>query len=79
MKAGEHAYRDRRKKKRDFRSLWITRISAASRAHNVSYSRLVKALKDQKIGLNRKVLSELAIHEPKVFNAVLKEAKVGAE
>lgn len=75
MKAGEHAYVDRKKKKRDFRSLWITRISAAARAHDVSYSRLVKAMKDQKIEINRKVLSELAIHEPKVFEQVLKEAK----
>ena len=75
MKAGEHAYVDRKKKKRDFRSLWITRISAAARAHDVSYSRLVKAMKDQKIEINRTVLSELAIHEPKVFEQVLKEAK----
>ena len=76
MKAGQHAYRDRRKKKRDFRALWITRISAAARAENVSYSRLVKAMKDSNIQLNRKVLSELAIHEPGVFKQVLKEAKV---
>jgi len=76
MKAGQHAYRDRRRKKRDFRALWITRISAATRAHDVAYSRFVKAMKDQNIGLNRKVLSELAIHEPKVFEEVLKEAKV---
>jgi len=76
MKAGQHAYKDRRRKKRDFRALWIVRLSAASRAQNVPYSRLIKGLKDQKIELNRKVLSELAIHEPKVFEAVLKEAKV---
>ncbi|PIQ75751.1 50S ribosomal protein L20 [Candidatus Peregrinibacteria bacterium CG10_big_fil_rev_8_21_14_0_10_49_24] len=78
MKAGQHAYRGRREKKRTFRALWITRISAAAKEHNVNYSTLVKALKDQNIGLNRKVLSELAIHEPKAFEAVLKQAKVGA-
>jgi len=76
MKAGQHAYVDRKKKKRVFRALWITRISAAVRERGINYSRLVKGMKDQKIGINRKVLSELAIHEPKVFDEVLKEAKV---
>ena len=75
MKAGQHAYIDRKKKKRTFRALWITRISAATREHNVPYSRFAKAMKDQNIELDRKVLSELAIHEPKVFEEVLKEAK----
>lgn len=77
MKAGQHAYRDRRRKKRDFRALWITRVSAAVRANNVSYSRFAKALKENKIALNRKVLSELALHEPKVFEQVMKSAKIG--
>ena len=76
MKAGEHSYIDRRKKKRTFRSLWIARLNAAVRSHGVNYSRFAKGLKDKKIELNRKTLSELAIHEPKVFEAVLKEAYI---
>jgi len=74
MKAGQHAYIDRRKKKRVFRALWITRLNAAVREHGVSYSRFIKAITDKKIGLNRKVLSELAIHEPEVFKKVVETA-----
>ena len=73
MKAGEHAYRDRKKKKRVFRALWIVRLNAALREQGVSYSRFIKAMKDKKVELDRKALSELAIHEPKVFEAVVKE------
>lgn len=76
MKAGEHAYRDRRKKKRVFRALWITRLNAAVHEHGVNYSRFVKGLKDKQIGLDRKALSELAIHEPKVFEKIVKEVAV---
>ena len=76
MKAGQHAYIDRRKKKRTFRALWITRLNAAVREQGMSYSRFVKGMKDSKIGLDRKALSELAIHEPKAFAAVLKEVGV---
>lgn len=72
MKAGQHAYIDRRKKKRTFRALWITRLSAAVAEYDLNYSRFVKGLKDKKIGLDRKVLSELAIHDPKVFEQVVK-------
>lgn len=72
MKAGQHAYVDRRKKKRTFRSLWITRLSAAVKEHGMNYSRFVKGLKDKQISLDRKVLSELAIHEPKIFEQVVK-------
>ena len=71
MKAGEHAYIDRRKKKRNFRALWIIRLNAAVREQGISYSRFIKALKDKKVELNRKALSELAIHEPKVFSNVV--------
>ena len=74
MKAGQHAYVDRKKKKRVFRALWIARLNAAVREHGVSYSRFIKGLKDKKIELNRKTLSELAIHEPKVFEKVVKQA-----
>lgn len=72
MKAGQHAYIDRRKKKRTFRALWITRLSAATQEHGLNYSRFVKGLKDKNIELDRKALSELAIHEPKVFEQVVK-------
>jgi large subunit ribosomal protein L20 len=73
MKAGEHAYIDRRKKKRVFRSLWVTRLNAAVREHGINYSRFIKALKDKEVGLDRKALSELAVNDPKVFEAVVKE------
>lgn len=72
MKAGQHSYIDRRKKKRTFRSLWIARLNAAVREHGVNYSRFTKGLKDKKIELDRKALSELAVHEPKVFEQVVK-------
>ena len=64
IKAGKHAYMDRRKKKRNFRALWIIRLGAAVRAQGVSYSAFIKGLKTKHVGLDRKVLSELAIHEP---------------
>jgi len=79
LKAGEHAYRDRRKKKRTFRALWITRLNAAVHERGLNYSRFIKGLKDKKIELNRKALSELAIHEPKVFDAVLTATGVKSE
>lgn len=72
MKAGQHAYIDRRKKKRTFRALWITRLSAAVAEHGLNYSRFTKGLKDKNIALDRKALSELAIHEPKVFEKIVK-------
>ena len=74
MKAGQHAYIDRKKKKRTFRALWITRLNAAVREQGIGYSRFIKALKDKNIALDRKTLSELAIHEPKVFDKIVKEA-----
>ena len=74
IKAGQNAYRDRRRKKRDFRSLWDVRVSAAAKLNGTSYSRLIHALHVSKIGLDRKSLSELAIHHPEVFTAVVKEA-----
>jgi large subunit ribosomal protein L20 len=73
IRAGVNAYRDRRLKKRDFRSLWIVRLNAALRAQGTNYSRFAKALRDKKIELNRKTLSELAIHEPAVFARIVKE------
>ncbi len=75
IKAGQNSYRDRRLKKRDFRALWIVRLSAALRADGTTYAKFAGALKKQKIGLNRKVLSELAIHEPAAFAAILQKTK----
>ncbi|HEX9594561.1 MAG TPA: 50S ribosomal protein L20 [Candidatus Saccharimonadales bacterium] len=74
IRAGQYQYRDRRNKKRDFRQLWITRINAAARLNNTTYAKLIKGLKDVKINLNRKVLSELAVNQPEVFAAVVKKA-----
>ena len=74
MKAGQHAYIDRRKKKRTFRALWITRLNAATPEAGVSYSRFAHGLKKNNIALDRKALSELAIHEPKVFAEIIKAA-----
>lgn len=77
IKAGMHAYVDRKKRKRVFRSLWIVRLNAAVRNQGGKYSVFINGLKKQNINLDRKVLSELAIHEPEVFAAILKE--VGSE
>lgn len=72
IKAGQNAYRDRRLKKRTFRALWTVRLTAALKAQGLNYSRFIKGLKDSKIVLDRKSLSELAIHHPETFNAVVK-------
>ncbi len=72
IKAGQNAYIDRRRKKREFRSLWIMRMNAALRAQGTSYAAFIDALKKKNVGLNRKVLSELAMHEPKVFSELVK-------
>lgn len=74
-KALQHAYRDRRNRKRTFRELWNTRINAAARINGTTYSRLIAALKKANITLDRKVLAELAVNEPKAFEAVVKAAK----
>lgn len=76
IKAGQNAYRDRKLKKRTFRSLWTVRLNAACREHGASYSTTIAALKKAKIALDRKALSELAIHHPDAFAAVLKQAGV---
>jgi len=79
MKADQYAYRDRRAKKRDFRRLWITRISAACRQRNISYSRFVGGLKKAGIQLDRKALADLALNDPKAFDAVIDEARAALE
>ena len=72
IRAGAHAYRDRRKKKRVFRSLWIARLNAALRAQGIPYSRFIRQMEEKNVRLNRKVLSELAISEPRAFEEVVK-------
>ena len=75
IKALRYAYRDRRNKKRDLRGTWITRINNAARAEGINYSLLIKGMKDKNIELDRKILAELVISEPKAFSAVLKASK----
>ena len=75
MKALRNAYRDRRKRKRDFRRLWITRINAAARQNGLSYSQLIGHLKKADIQLNRKMLAHLAIADPHAFSQVVEQAK----
>ncbi len=70
----KYAFRDRRANKRNFRSLWITRIGAAAEANGTTYSRLINALIKTNIKLDRKILSELATNDPSVFTAVVKKA-----
>ena len=75
MNSLAYAYRDRRRKKRDFRKLWITRINAAARLNGLSYSRLINGLAVANIEVNRKMLSDIAIQDPKGFEAICKQAK----
>ncbi len=79
VRAGATALSDRRRKKRDFRSLWITRISAACNQRGITYSRLIAGLKNANVALNRKMLSELAIHDPEAFDAVVELARQHVE
>lgn len=72
MMAGKQAYVGRKLKKREYRSLWIGRLNAALKAQGISYSRFIYSLTRKQVGLNRKILSELAIREPKVFDEVVK-------
>jgi len=75
LKALSYQYRDRRNVKRDMRGLWITRIGAAARLNGTTYSVFTAGLKKAEISLNRKVLAELAVNEPKAFEAIVKTAK----
>ena len=75
IRALQYAYRDRRNKKRDFRSLWITRINAATREHGVSYSAFMSLLKKNNVELDRKTLSELAVNHPAAIAELVKLAK----
>ena len=77
IKAGQYAYRDRRNRKREFRALWITRINAAARANGLSYSRLMNGLKQAGIEVDRKVLADIAVHDPEGFAAIAEQARSG--
>jgi large subunit ribosomal protein L20 len=72
-KALQYSYRDRRQKKRQFRRLWITRINAAARQNGMSYSKLMGALRKGDVSLNRKVLADLAVHDPSTFSKVVEK------
>lgn len=74
LKSLWYAYRDRRTRKRDLRNLWIARINAAARANGTTYSRLIHAMKEAKIALNRKMLADLAVRDPNAFAAVVSKA-----
>jgi large subunit ribosomal protein L20 len=76
-RAGRYAFRDRRVRKREFRSLWIQRINAAARAQGTTYSALMHGLKKAGIGLDRKALAELAFHDPSAFASVVEKAQAG--
>ncbi|MEA3496459.1 MAG: 50S ribosomal protein L20 [Bacteroidota bacterium] len=71
----QYAYRDRRTKKRVFRSLWIQRINAAVRPHDLSYSKFIHLLDENNIDINRKTLADLAMNEPEAFDAIVKKVK----
>ena len=77
MHSGQYAFRDRKQKKRDFRKLWITRINAACRQNDISYSRFIEGLTKAGVEVNRKMLSEIAINDPKSFSELVKTAKDG--
>ena len=77
MHSGQYAFRDRKQKKRDFRKLWIARINAACRNEGISYSRFIEGLTKAGVEVNRKMLSEIAINDPKAFKELIKVAKDG--
>ena len=74
-KANQYAFRDRKERKRNFRALWIQRINAAVREHGLTYSRFIAGLAGAGIAIDRKVLSDLAVHEPAAFKAIVDKAK----
>ncbi|MEX1071240.1 MAG: 50S ribosomal protein L20 [Anaerolineales bacterium] len=76
LKSLWYSYRDRRNRKRDLRGLWIARINAAARMHGTSYSRLMNAFKKANIGLNRKMLADIAVRDPQAFKTLVEHSKV---
>jgi large subunit ribosomal protein L20 len=77
LKSLWYAYRDRRNRKRDLRRLWIARINAGARLNGTTYSRLIHGMKKNTITINRKMLADLAVHDPNAFTAVVKQAMAG--
>ncbi len=75
LKSGNYAYRDRRRKKRDFRRLWVTRINAASRQNGISYSNFINGLKKAGIGLDRKILADMAVNDKEGFSYLVEQAQ----
>jgi large subunit ribosomal protein L20 len=75
IKAGQYAYRDRRQRKRQFRRLWITRINAAARNNGLSYSRMINGLKQASVGVDRKILADIAVRDKVAFGALAEKAK----
>jgi large subunit ribosomal protein L20 len=78
MRSGNYAYRDRRTRKRDFRRLWITRINAAARQHEMSYSEFMHGLTKAGIEVNRKMLADIAVHDPEAFRRFAEVAREAA-
>lgn len=79
MKAQYWAYRDRKTRKRTFRYLWIQRLNAAARAHGISYSRFIEGLKAASIGLDRKILADLAVRDDAAFKSIVQQSKSALE
>ena len=79
MKAGQYAYRDRRQRKRQFRTLWIARINAAARELGMTYSVFMNGLKKAAVEIDRKVLSDIAVHDKPAFTALVEKARAGLE
>jgi large subunit ribosomal protein L20 len=79
LHSGRYAYNDRRKRKGNFRRLWITRINAAARMHGLSYNRLMNGLKMAEIEIDRRVLSDLAVRDPQAFGALVDVARAGLQ
>jgi large subunit ribosomal protein L20 len=78
-KSLQYAYRDRKNRKRNFRALWVQRINAATREHGLTYGRFIDGLNKSGIEIDRKILSDMAIHEPVAFAALVEKAKVALE
>jgi len=78
-KARQYAYRDRKNRKRNFRALWVQRINAAAREHGLTYGRFIDGLTKAGIEVDRKVISDLAIHEPQAFKALVDQANAALE
>ncbi|MEX0668650.1 MAG: 50S ribosomal protein L20 [Candidatus Saccharimonadales bacterium] len=79
QKSMQYQYRDRRNKKRDFRKLWIARINAAARKNGLTYSKLMNQIKTSNIKLDRKILAELAVSQPKIFTAIVNQAQKSSQ